>query len=76
VEPGKQARAARGGQLSAEFVCEHDSERHILGRLVRDVARHNENLIAGTVVLERAVVEPLSILGDFRSITTRMLHVL
>jgi hypothetical protein len=62
AEPRERARAARGSQRSIEFMRKHDSERHILGRLVRSIAKHDA-LIAGTVVLERAVVEPLCDIG-------------
>ncbi|KAN0129637.1 hypothetical protein V8E53_012633 [Lactarius tabidus] len=62
VEPGKQARAARGGQLSAEFVCEHDRyTRASCGRAAIDIGGfpldHDED-VARLVVetLGRAVV--------------------
>jgi hypothetical protein len=57
AEPRKRAVATRGGQRGVKFMCEHDSERHILGRLVRGVEEHDSR-IASPAVLERAVFEP------------------
>ena len=62
AEPGKQTGAARGSQCSIELVGQHDGERHILGSLVGGIAKHDA-LITSTVVLERAVVEPLGDIG-------------
>jgi hypothetical protein len=62
AEPRERAIATRSGQRGIEFMRKHNRERHILGRLVRSIAEHDA-LIARTVVLERAVVEPLCDIG-------------
>ena len=62
AEPRKEARATRGGQSGIELMSEHDSEGHILGRLVGSITKHDA-LIAGSVTLERAVVESLGDIG-------------
>jgi hypothetical protein len=62
AEPRKRAITARGSQRSVEFMCKHDSERHIFGRLVGSIAEHDA-LIASTEILKRAVVEALCDIG-------------